>query len=160
MNKYDFILAIDCDVHKNGIAFLDVKKGDVKYTALPFPQSVEYIRAFASEYSNYMVIIEGGWLNKKSNFHGGHGGVSDMISKKVGANHQVGKILVQYCEFYNIKHEVVRPLNKMWGGKKDKISHEEMSWFIKIGKRSNQDERDAILLAWHYAGLPLRISSR
>ena len=44
-------------------------------------------------------------------------------------------------------------------GKDRKISQEEIEQFIPdFPKRSNQEGRDAALLAWDYAGFPIRLS--
>ena len=51
-----------------------------------------------------------------------------------------------------------QPLVKIWSGKDGKITHDEMTSICGWGRtRSNQEERDALLLAWDHAGLPMRI---
>ena len=45
----------------------------------------------------------------------------------------------------------------MWQGKDGKITQQEIASFTGITGRNNQEERDAALLAWVYAGLPIKI---
>jgi hypothetical protein len=58
-------------------------------------------------------------------------------------------------------HEEIKPLNlrikghNIWNGKDGKITHEELAAFTGLKGRTNQEERDAALIAWNYAGFPL-----
>jgi hypothetical protein len=52
----------------------------------------------------------------------------------------------------------------MWKGRDGKITHEELQHLAiitdktnHITNKTNQEARDAALLAWEYAGLPIRI---
>ena len=49
------------------------------------------------------------------------------------------------------------PLRKIWKGKDGKITDEEIKAFMPIIERTNQEERDAALLAWNEAGFPMKI---
>ena len=57
------------------------------------------------------VYIEAGWLNQKSNWHvSGKGeAVSARVGTKVGANHQVGKLIAEMCEYLGLEYELVQP---------------------------------------------------
>ena len=109
------------------------------------------------------VIIEGGWLHSKSNFHGYQGATAEKIAKNTGSNHQTGRLIVQMLEHYGIRVEVVWPLKKTWKGPNGKITQGEMESLLKSSgfteklRRCNQDERDALLLALVYSGIPLRM---
>ena len=65
-----------------------------------------------------------------------------------------------------LKHhgiEVVerQPLPKTWSGKDRKITHEELAYFAPVPKsRTNPEERDAALLAWNHAALPVRVKPK
>lgn len=48
-------------------------------------------------------------------------------------------------------------LRKGWKGKDGKITHDELASFTGLMGRTNQDVRDAALLAWAFAGLPIRV---
>jgi hypothetical protein len=56
------------------------------------------------------VYIEAGWLNK-SNWHltGQGENVASLIGTKVGANHQVGKLIAEMCEYLGLEYELVQP---------------------------------------------------
>jgi hypothetical protein len=53
--------------------------------------------------------------------------------------------------------EEVKPLKKCWKGRDGKITHEELARFTGLMGHTNQDGRDAALLAWVRAGLPIRL---
>jgi hypothetical protein len=65
------------------------------------------------------------------------------------------------CEHWGISHDIIKPLvlrvkgRNIWRGKDGKITHEELAAFTGITGRTNQEERDAMLIAWNYANLPL-----
>ena len=82
-----------------------------------------------------------------------------MVTKVVGLTvESVGPPakLNDMCEHYGIEVMAHAPLRKCWQGKDGKITHEELAYFTGITGRTNQDERDAGLLAWNYAGMPIR----
>lgn len=86
-----------------------------------------------------LVVIEGGHLNKKSNFHPAMSPyVRDNIAKKVGQNHMIGELLVELCENYDIPFKCVKPT-------KGKIKSKEFYELTGV-KRSNQEQRDAAML--------------
>ena len=55
--------------------------------------------------------------------------------------------------------KLIKPLRKIWHGRDKKITHDELCQITKMinVRRTNQEERDAALLAWEHAGLPIRI---
>ena len=128
------ILGIDPDVEKNGIAFAQGDKFSLHN--LSFFDTLEMIDI---DYLD-LVIIEGGWLNK-GNWHrvkNGSSNINAKIGSYVGANHAVGKLLVEYCVRNKINHEVIRPV-------KHKLKHNEFNLFVECN-RSNQEIRDAAML--------------
>jgi hypothetical protein len=136
------IMGIDPDVNKSGVAI----KEDGKYVL--YSLSFWDLFEFLSQARPHKVIIEGGWLNEKSNFRAGKGNnVSARIGKNVGSNHEVGRKIVEMCNYLRLDYDIVRPLQKIWKGRDGKITHEEMVKHFKLNiKRSNQEERDALLL--------------
>ena len=158
MTNYNNIIAIDPDTDKSGIACLDKSTRKLELSSLTFFQLFDYMVWLTTQNEPFIVIIEGGWLNDKSNFHAAKNQrSSDRISKNVGSNHEVGKLIVQMCEYLKVKHEVKRPLVKIWAGNNRKITHEELVYFTGIMGKTNQETRDAALLAWDYAGLPIKL---
>jgi hypothetical protein len=159
--KPDVIIAIDPDVTKSGVCMLQPKTRDLKFDALDFPNVLELIRTTKdlTEPGKLVVVVEAGWMNK-SNWHLLQYDSNAQAARKgydVGRNHETGHKIVEVCKALEIRVVEHIPLVKRWRGKDGKITHEELAYFTGITKRTNQDERDAILLAWNFAALPIRV---
>lgn len=164
MRKTQNIIAIDPDVDKNGVAFLECKTRKLKVFSLTFPELIDYLlaakRRFEVTKETYRVIIEAGWLIRK------HWHVNRRDNKAVaaakgnhaGRNHETGRKIAEMCEHWQIPYELVRPLRKCWKGRDRKITHAEFVKFTKVNGRTNQEERDAGLIAWVFAELPIKIN--
>lgn len=151
-------IGIDPDCDKSGFAYVERSNHTIESSSLSFYDLYRYLSN--TRYDKRVVMIEGGWLNQ-GNWHIGSYRVTPAkaaaIGRHVGMNHQTGILLSQLCENLDIPYEVVKPLPKHWAGPNGKITAEELEYFTGYSKRTNQDERDAILLAWTYAGLPVRV---
>jgi len=154
-NKY--IIGIDPDAEKSGIAILDTETKEIELFTKSFPETIAFLKWFNENYNDFIIVIEAGWMVKKSNFHKFHGQVGERIAAKVGANHETGKKIVEMMNYYNIPIQEIHPLKKMWNGKDGKITHEEISKFINMPKQSNQEVRDAALIAWNIAWFTIKI---
>lgn len=163
--KYSHIIAIDPDTEKSGIAHINlvIKKGSVE--SMTFPSLIDFLKSskklFDEAGQSMIVVVEAGWLNAKSNF-GGYGrkgskAAGERIAKNVGANHQTGKHIVEMCRHYGIEVREARPLKKCWAGPSGKITQKEIEAITGITGRMGQDSRDALLLAWNFAGLPIKL---
>jgi len=133
------IIGIDPDIYKNGVAVYDTEEKDIELKCLKF---WDLIQEFESYLVPIHVVLEAGWLIKKSNWHNENKGsrVSSNIGKKVGQNHAVGQLLEQYLKFKNISYELVKPQGKV---KNDYIQR----LFRNMPKKTtNQEERDALKL--------------
>ncbi|MCL1932354.1 MAG: hypothetical protein FWF53_00870 [Candidatus Azobacteroides sp.] len=159
MTKYHTIIAIDPDVDKSGVATLQTEGKKLITNNLTFPKLIDFLKRMNEDkiHFPFIVVVEAGWLNSVSNYHTEAGRRGQRIAKNVGANHQVGKMIVEMCEYYKIPVTTIKPLKKMWHGKDGKITQEEIASFTGIVGRNNQEERDAALLAWVYAGLPIKV---
>lgn len=158
--KYNTIIAIDPDVDRNGVACLHVATRLLDIKALPFPETLDYLHTYASLHSDFCVIIEAGWLNK-SNWHLMRFDSKAKAAAKgnaVGRNHEVGRKLAEMCEHWHIPYQLVKPLKKVWQGKDGKITATELQSFTGYKARTNSEGRDAALLAWVSANLPIRIA--
>lgn len=163
MKKYDNIIAIDPDVEKSGVAFLKPSTRQLEVASLTFPQLLDYLqhakKVRDETNETLIVLVEAGWLNKKH----WHLGQTDSKAKAamkgngVGRNHETGRKIVEMCKHYGIEVLEHFPLKKGWKGKDGKITHEELASFTGLMGRTNQDARDAALLAWHFSGLPIRM---
>ena len=63
------------------------------------------------------------------------------------------------CEHWKIPYEFVKPLKKIWQGRDRKITAEELEQVTGKMIRTNQEGRDAALLAWTHADLPVQLDA-
>jgi len=163
MSKYDIIIAIDPDVEESGVARLNVATRDFELYKMRFPRLIDYCAnvaaAAVSLNKRMVVVIESGWKNRP-NWHvqGRNARVAAAIGKQTGRNHEVGRLMVEMLEHHNVPVELQMPLKKCWRGRDGKITDEELKAFTGITGRTNQDQRDAALLAWLFADLPIQIA--
>ena len=138
--KYDVVIAIDPDTERSGVAYLDVTARHIEAMSLTFPQLLDYIRVSV----------------RRAQAEGGH----PVVVVEAGcANHETGRKIVEMCRHWGIAVEEQRPLQKMWRGRGGKITAPELQEITGLASRTSQDARDAALLAWVWAGLPVRISN-
>jgi hypothetical protein len=160
--KPDCIIAIDPDVEKSGIAFLEVATRKLEVSSRPFPWIIDYLKALSAEKGQtVLVVVEAGWLNR-SNWHlrgKDNARVASAKGNAAGRNHEVGRKIVEMCRHYGLEVIEQPPLKKYWKGRDGKITHEELASFTGLTGKTNQDGRDAALLAWVHAGLPIRIKN-
>lgn len=143
-----YFIGIDPDSKKSGYAVWDSEKRElIEFGVLAFFELFATINTYklgmhAKRY-DVLVIIEAGWLNKKSNWHNNKQGVhvASRIGKNVGANHQTGALIVNMCKHLGVKYELVKP-------EKSKIQAKMFAQITGI-KRSNQDVRDAVILVFN-----------
>lgn len=156
MRKCKIIIGIDPDVDKSGVAIYEEELDALKISSMPFARIVsafEYI-ASCSNSGHYLVVVEAAWLNR-SNWHLSSSDTKRSACAKgvsVGRNMQVGICLVEVARELGLNVVEQKPLIKRWRGKDGKITHEELCDLIQIQKsRTNQEERDACLLALAHA---------
>ena len=106
------------------------------------------------------VVVEASW-HDTHNWHLSWRDSAGIAARKgydEGRNHEVGKKIIEMLNHYGIEVVEKRPLRKIWQGKDRKITHREITAITGWDKkRSNQEERDAMLLAWDYSNLPIII---
>lgn len=160
--RYDIILAIDPDTEKSGVARLDVTERKSWADTLPFPLLIEYVRQVhrVSKGKRIAVVVEASW-HKIHNWHLTRRDSLGIAAKKgydEGRNHEAGKKIIEMLNYYGIEVVEKEPLRKIWQGTDRKITHTEITAITGWNKkRSNQEERDAMLLAWDYSNLPIII---
>lgn len=134
------LMGIDPDTHLSGVA--SGYDGDITFTGgMSFWEIIDELEYYSGLDEDFKVFIEAGWLNLKSNWHGGNPTVAAKIGKNIGANHMVGKLIHQYCVDNCIDCELVRP-------SMSKLSSEKFKKITGIKKRMNQDIRDAVMLIY------------
>ena len=139
--KPEIWVGIDPDVEKSGVAVWDSnEKSFDSIQCLSFFDTIETIK-LANEFYSTLVIIEAGWLIKKSNWHGANNkNVAAKIGTKVGANHQVGKLLAEYCMNNNLPYILTVPQGKR--------NAREFKCLTGWQGRTNSEHRDAALLVF------------
>lgn len=158
---YDVVIAIDPDITKSGVAYLDVSSRKLEVSSLTFPNLMDYLIWVKGQRGDkrMVVIVEAGWKNN-GNWHVSRRdniGLASAKGRQVGRNHECGIKIVEMAKHYGFEVVEKRPLRKGWKGKDGKITHEELAYFTGIMGRTSQDMRDACLLAWDFANLPIRV---
>ena len=173
--KIGYVIGIDPDIERNGVACIERNRRVLDVQYLTFPETLEYVKVAFEQFNkeavgrianggpkgSFMVYVEAGWLNK-GNWHvqeSRNGKFSPSawaaaVGKSDGECSAVSKKLIECFEFYGIPTSPQRPLRKCWKGPDRKITHEELLRELeiykvqhKLGGRSNQEKRDATLLA-------------
>lgn len=159
----DYIIGIDPDTNKSGVAQLRVAGHEMDAFSISFPELLDYLQRMALFQSRtgtkVLVVVEASW-RISTNWHTKRGENVRTAARKgkdAGRCHEVGRMIVECARHYGLEVKEQLPLKKIWKGPDGKITHEEISAFIHMGARSNQETRDAALLAWNEAGLPIRI---
>ena len=161
--KIDIIIAIDPDVGKNGVAYLNCENKNLEISTLSFPELLDYLRyvqrCAETTQKHLVVVVEAGYMNK-GNWHLNPKDTKAAAAAKgnhAGRNHETARKIVEMCKHWQMEVKEVKPLEKCWKGKDRKITHEELARFTGVMGRTNQEGRDAALLAWVYAGFSIRL---
>ena len=163
--KYDIVIGIDPDVEKSGYVVVESATGKVT-TATNWDLSKLYgVLAAEKEYCSIkglkmLVVVEAAYLGSHHNWHLGGGFVSPAKAATIGyhsgRNHETGRAIVEFCRYLDVDVIPQKPLKKCWKGPDKKITHEEITKITKWDKkRSNQEIRDALLLAWMHTTQPM-----
>ena len=130
------IIGIDPDLIKSGVAVLG--QSSFRVCNMTFFELTQFFDVNKTEIKK--VVIEAGWLNKKSNFRGGHSKpVSEQIARKVGENHATGKLIAEIAKENGLEVVLVKPTRK----KKDAEEFKRITGWLG---RTNSEQRDAGML--------------
>lgn len=156
-------IGIDPDIERNGVAVVDSVSRSVQLYSMAFAELTEWLQQFVGSMEKTVIVIEASWLVS----HNWHFRMTDnrrkvaSLGHAVGRNHQTGILLQECAERMGLDVRLRKPLRKCWQGRDGKITHKELVAVTGITcSRSNQEERDAALLAWVDAGLPIIIKTR
>lgn len=141
------IIGIDPDVDASGVATIDQVTQSLELTCLKFFELHEYLSEHKE--SIKMVIIEAGWRNK-GNWHKirrGSASINAKIGERTGANFEVAKKISEMCDHLKIPFMEIKPLPKNWKGPDKKITAAEFNEKTGLKSRTNQEMRDAGLIA-------------
>lgn len=162
--KYDRIIAIDPDVARSGVAELEVATRKMEISSLAFPALMDYLKYMKmwadGRKETLCVVVEAGWMNA-SNWHTDNIrsiAAAAKTGQNTGRNHETARKIAEMSRHYGLPTEEVKPLRKCWHGSGGKITQRELEYITgKLDRRTNQEGRDAALLAWWRAGLPIRV---
>lgn len=150
MGKTLYRIGLDPDVEKSGYCELSKVPFAGKWTinymgTLSFFDVIEKLDEVKKMMQlpdvKVLVCIEAGWLNKsihhvmKGNAHAAN------IGTRVGGNHQVGKLFVEYCERIGLPYQLYKPTTSKWDAKM-------FQQVTGVTTRINQEVRDAVRAAW------------
>lgn len=164
--RRDIIVGIDPDITASGVAILDTRSKEIQLTTLNFVELLGYLANLSDltkqENLSIEVVIEYS-AGTQHNWHLSHGYESKrVISAKgydLGRNHQIEQDIYDYVKDI-LKMEIRRqpPFKKCWKGRDRKISHQEITAIMPIKDRvTNQEKRDAALIAWLAADFPIKL---
>lgn len=165
------IIAIDPDVDRSGVAYLHLSSGKVEASALRFADLMDYLQRIKTGVSlsgeDALVIVEAGWMNA-NNWHTGNIrsiAAAAKTGQNTGRNHEVARKIAEMSRHYGLDTMEVKPLRKCWKGRDGKITHDELNSLMKASgiqpvlSRTNQEMRDAVLLAVFHSGISVRMKA-
>ena len=139
MSKNKFIIGIDPDVDKSGIAIIE--GNNVTLDNLTFFQLFELFKSFKEQNRKPIIYVECGFLNK-SNWHkkaGKSAAFNAKIGEYTGANFETAKKIIEMCEYLRLSHVKIKPTSS----KKDSDFFKKLTG---ISFATNQEQRDAYML--------------
>jgi hypothetical protein len=140
MTTKDLYIGIDPDTDRSGVAVWDARQKMLVLKTLTFVQLFELLND--NQDRIILVRIEAGWLNRKSNWHHRYGQTKtegEAIARKVGMNQATGIHLCQFCVYFGLLYEEVRPTAH-------KLNAKMFRAITKYEGRTNQEQRDAAML--------------
>lgn len=170
MKKYDYVIGIDPDTSKSGMALVIVDKKVVGVSSYTFPELLKKVHDIVdnTEYTSFCIVIE---LDRKTthNWHLGFGDSARVAKQKGFSQGRCYQIAADIADYFRATMpsdvDVVEwpPLCKCWSGSDQKITADEfgrLKGISHMGGRTNQEERDAALLALVRAGIPLELMAK
>ena len=172
------LIGIDPDTKASGWAVIDLSDRTVHLETISFFRILDQLDFFASlcclnEYRGekeypYRFVVEDIW-KVAHNWHVSPRDNRLTISKKgyhIGRCSMVGQLIYEAIGAHFFPRIAQPPLRKVWRGADGKISHSELLELcekldLKLPpskqKQTNQEERDALLLALHHIATPIKL---
>jgi len=158
--KYQKVIGIDPDIYLSGVAVIDLTNNDIKLSTMRYPELIGYITSLTEGNDNILVVVE---LDRETT-HIWHPSrhITTALANKMG--YDVGKCIQRGADIADMLRylgcdvQEQKPLRKQWNGKDGKMTDAEMRRLKGITitkKRTNQEERDALLLALAWTNIPL-----
>lgn len=162
--KQQYVIGIDPDVDKSGVALLDVNSMTLSTYDFTFPYLLEFLKEQKEKHDDLKIYVEFTDRNR-ANWHISQHDTARSAARKgfdVGRNQGLAKTIIEMAEYMCIAVYPIQPFRKCWQGKDGKITHEELKRLCQMSgiefnsPRSNQEERDAALLVITCSGLPIK----
>lgn len=135
------LIGIDPDVDKSG--FARIEGNQLKLDNLSFFDLYEELKSYQNQVTKPIVYVELGSLNK-TNWHSKESKSSKWnsnIGAALGRNFEVANKIVEMCEYLKIPYVKIKP-------KSSKITNDYFKKITGIDTRTNQEQRDAMMLIW------------
>jgi len=135
------LIGIDPDVDKSG--FARIEGNQLKLDNLSFFDLYEELKSYQNQVTKPIVYVELGSLNK-TNWHSKESKSSKWnsnIGAALGRNFEVANKIVEMCEYLKIPYVKIKP-------KASKITNDYFKKITGINTRTNQEQRDAMMLIW------------
>ena len=157
----DFIIGIDPDSDESGYAVLDRRKRSIELCTFSITDLVMRLMLLTKNKTPVLIVIEDVWTNS-ANWHITKGQTPAAIAKtgyNLGMCARTGRAIYEFACALGFPTYVQRPLAKHWKHSTGKISHAELVDHLEKlrvttepprFRQSNQEERDAALLALHH----------
>lgn len=164
----DLIIGIDPDSEASGYAVLDRRKRSIELWTFSFPELVRRLLVLVEKKTPVLLVIEDVWTTS-ANWHIKQGQTPAAIAKigySMGLCARTGSAIYELAVSMGLPVYAQSPLAKHWKSKDGKIRHDELVVHmsrLRVApshpfKSSNQEERDAALLALHH--IATRIPAR
>lgn len=170
------LVGIDPDTKASGWACIDLSDRTVHLETLPFMDILSLLTEWRREVDDhyldeaysYRFVVEDIW-RVAHNWHVSPRDNRLTISKKgyhLGRCSMVGQLIYEAIGAHFFPRIAQPPLRKVWRGIDGKISHDELLELcekhdLKLPpskqKQTNQEERDALLLALHHIATPIKL---
>lgn len=170
------LIGIDPDTKASGWACIDLSDRTVHLETLTFMDILAILTEWRREVDDhyldeaysYRFVVEDIW-KIAHNWHVSARDNRQTISKKgyhIGRCSMVGQLIYEAIGAYFFPRIAQPPLRKVWRGIDGKISHPELLELcekhdlklpLSKQKQTNQEERDALLLALHNISTPIKL---
>lgn len=173
---HTFLIGIDPDTKASGWAVIDLSDRTVHLETLPFMDILALLTEWRREVDDhyldesysYRFVVEDIWM-VAHNWHVSARDNRQTISKKgyhIGRCSMVGQLIYEAIGAHFFPRIAQPPLRKVWRGADGKITHPELLELCEKHdlilppsklKQTNQEERDALLLALHHIATPIKL---
>lgn len=170
------LVGIDPDTKASGWACIDLSDRTVHLETLPFMDILSLLTEWRREVDDhyldeaysYRFVVEDIW-RVAHNWHVSPRDNRQTISKKgyhIGRCSMVGQLIYEAIGAHFFPRIAQPPLRKVWRGADGKITHSELLELCEKHdlilppskqKQTNQEERDALLLALHHIATPIKL---